>query len=182
MDFNATIKKILEDFTAPTDTKRPVKVRPSGKFGTGNPQLNEPHSTNSISGFKGQPGGRQHTLKFPLPGGEEDISKGITTRWQDGGIDISLIDILKYLEKEPVIDIEPEKLKHALIKVKRDPARVQAADLNYPLVVTKVNGKFKKILDGQHRLVKAITNKEPTVKIKVLDINSAPDDYKEMFS
>jgi len=31
-------------------------------------------------------------------------------------------------------------------------------------------------------LVKAITNKEPTVKIKVLDINSAPDDYKEMFS
>ena len=44
------------------------------------------------------------------------------------------------------------------------------------------NGKFKKILDGQHRLVKAITNKESTVKIKVLDINSAPDDYKEMFS
>ena len=66
--------------------------------------------------------------------------------------------------------------------VKRDPARVQAADLNYPLIVTKVNGKFKKILDGQHRLVKAITNNEPTVKVKVLDIDSAPDDYKEMFS
>ena len=140
MEFNTLVKDILEDFTAPTDTKRPVKVRPSGKFGAGNSQLNEPHSTNSISGFKGQPGGKQHTLKFPLPGGEEDISKGITTRWQDGDIDISLIDILKYLEKEPVIDIEPEKLKHALIKVKRDPARVQAADLNYPLVVTKVNG------------------------------------------
>ena len=133
-------------------------------------------------GFKGQPGGKQHTLKFALSNDEEDISKGITTRWQDGDIDISLIDILKYLEKEPVINIEPEKLKHALIQVKRDPARVQAADLNYPLIVTKVDGKFKKILDGQHRLVKAITNNEPTVKVKVLDIDSAPDDYKEMFS
>jgi hypothetical protein len=67
MDFNTIVKDILEDFTAPTDTNRPVKVRPSGKFGTVNPQLNEPHSTKSISGFKGQPGGKQKTLKFVLP-------------------------------------------------------------------------------------------------------------------
>ncbi len=180
MNFNGIVKDILEDFKAPIDTKRPTK-RSKGKYGTVNPQLNDPHSTKAISGFKGQPGGKQHTLKFALSN-EEDISKGITTRWQDGDIDITLIDILKYLEKEPVINIEPEKLKHALIQVKRDPARVQAADLNYPMVVTKVDGKFKKILDGQHRLVKAITNKEPTVKIKVLDINSAPTDYKELFS
>ena len=181
MNFNTLVKDILEDFKAPVDTKRPTK-RSKGKYGTVNPQLNEPHSTKAISGFKGQPGGKSHTLKFALSNDEEDISKGITTRWQDGDIDISLIDILKYLEKEPVINIEPEKLKHALIQVKRDPARVQAADLNYPLIVTKVDGKFKKILDGQHRLVKAITNNEPTVKVKVLDIDSAPDDYKEMFS
>ena len=182
MKFNSMVESILEDFRAPTDTKKPVKVRPRGKFGTVNPQLNEPHDTKSTSGFKGQSGGKVGTLLFQLPSDEEDISKGISTRWQDGDIDISLIDILKYLEKEPVINIKPEKLKHALIKVNRDPARVQAADLNYPMIVTKVNGKFKKILDGQHRLVKAITNKESTVKIKVLDINSAPDDYKEMFS
>ena len=181
MNFNTLVKDILEDFKAPVDTKRPTK-RSKGKYGTVNPQLNEPHSTKAISGFKGQPGGKQHTLKFALSNDEEDISKGITTRWQDGDIDISLIDILKYLEKEPVINIEPKKLKHALIQVKRDPARVQAADLNYPLIVTKVDGKFKKILDGQHRLVKAITNNEPTVKVKVLDIDSAPNDYKEMFS
>ena len=176
------VENILEDFRAPTDTKRPVKVRPSGKFGTVNPQLNKPHSTKSTSGFKGQSGGKVSTLLFQLPSDKEDISKGISTRWQDGDIDISLRDILKYLKNEPVFNIEPKKLKHALIKVNRDPVRVQAADLNYPMIVTKVNGKFKKILDGQHRLVKAITNKESTVKIKVLDINSAPDDYKEMFS
>ena len=62
MNFNALVKNILEDFTAPTDTKRPVKVRSKG-----NPQLNDPHSTKAISGFKGQPGGKQKTLRFALP-------------------------------------------------------------------------------------------------------------------
>mgnify|MGYP003134626813 CR=1 FL=1 len=67
MDFNSTVKKILEDFRAPTDTKRPVKVYPRGKYGTVNPQLNEPHSTASISGFKGQPGGKQNKIYLELP-------------------------------------------------------------------------------------------------------------------
>jgi len=66
MKFNALVKNILEDFKAPTDTKRPTK-RSKGKYGTVNPQLNDPHSTKAISGFKGQPGGKQHTLKFALP-------------------------------------------------------------------------------------------------------------------
>ena len=67
MDFNTLVDNILEDFTAPTDTKRPVKVKPKGKYGTVNPQLNDPHNTKAISGFKGQLGGKQKTLKFKLP-------------------------------------------------------------------------------------------------------------------
>jgi hypothetical protein len=70
MDFNYLVDKILEDFRLPIDppnAHRPPKVRPRGKFGTVNPQLNEPHSTKSISGFKGQPGGKMNTLKFTLP-------------------------------------------------------------------------------------------------------------------
>lgn len=65
--FNDLYKQLLEDFTAPTDTKRSVKVRPRGKYGTINPQLNEPHSTKSISGFKGQPGGKVKTMLVTLP-------------------------------------------------------------------------------------------------------------------
>ena len=64
-------KQILEDFNAPVDTKRPVKKRPKGKFGTVNPQLNEPHSTKSISGFKGQPGGKMKTVYMAIPSDEE---------------------------------------------------------------------------------------------------------------
>ena len=67
MEFNSLYKKFLEDFRPPIDTKRSVKVRPKGKYGTVNPQLNEPHDTKSISGFKGQPGGKVKTLKINLP-------------------------------------------------------------------------------------------------------------------
>ncbi len=65
MNFNNLIK-VLEDFYTPVDAKRPT-LKSGGKFGTINPQLNEPHNTNSISGFKGQPGGKKYTLKFYLP-------------------------------------------------------------------------------------------------------------------
>jgi len=66
MDFNSLVKNILEDFRAPTDTKRRTKLS-SGKYGTVNPQLNDPHSTKSISGFKGQSGGKMNTLFVKLP-------------------------------------------------------------------------------------------------------------------
>ena len=66
MNFNTLVKEILEDFKAPTDTKE-TKKRSKGKYGTINPQLNDPHSTKAISGFKGQPGGKSKTLKFKLP-------------------------------------------------------------------------------------------------------------------
>ena len=72
MKFNDTYKKLLEDFKAPTDTKRPLKLRPRGKFGSANPQLNEPHSTKAISGFKGQPGGKMKTLMVALPEDDEN--------------------------------------------------------------------------------------------------------------
>ncbi len=67
MNFNDLYNQLMEDFTAPTDTKRPAKVRPRGKYGTINPQMNEPHSTKSISGFKGQPGGKMKTMFVTLP-------------------------------------------------------------------------------------------------------------------
>ncbi len=66
MDFNSLVKNILEDFRAPTDTKRRTK-RTSGKYGSASPILNEPHSTKSISGFKGQSGGKMRTLFVKLP-------------------------------------------------------------------------------------------------------------------
>ena len=64
MKFNDLIK-LIEDFYAPVDTNTTKNSK--GKYGSVNHQLNEPHNTKSVSGFKGQPGGKRKTLKLKLP-------------------------------------------------------------------------------------------------------------------
>lgn len=68
-----------------------------------------------------------------------------------------------------------------MIDVERDPNRVESADLSFPIVVSKSNGEFKGILDGQHRVVKSIKNGIPTIKARVLNLDTAPEEYKKMF-
>jgi hypothetical protein len=103
---------------------------------------------------------------------------GLDTTWQDGDVKISIQDVLKMTD-EP-IEINPNELKHLLIQTDRDPARVQAADLQYPLVVTTKGGQYTKILDGQHRLMKAL-QAEVLVKVRVLNLDNAPEEYQQMF-
>ena len=103
---------------------------------------------------------------------------GLDTIWQDGDVKITIKDVLKMTD-EP-IEIDPNELNHLLIKTKRDPARVQAADLKYPLVVTSKGGQYTKILDGQHRLMKAL-QAEVLVKVRVLNLDNAPEEYQQMF-
>ena len=101
------------------------------------------------------------------------------TAWKDGDISITLDDVLK--RSSSPVEINPLKLKHLLIPTDRDPSRVDAADLQYPIVVSTLNNKYNKILDGNHRLAKAIRDKSP-VLVRILDLDNSPDDYKFMFS
>ena len=75
MKFNELADKILEDFKAPIDSKRKSKVLP-GKFTNQNSQLDKAHDTKSISGFKGQLGGKIKTLKLKLPSRSNPLSRG----------------------------------------------------------------------------------------------------------
>jgi hypothetical protein len=112
---------------------------------------------------------------------------GADTSWTDEyngqEVTLSLQDVNDYLDKNNVDieEIDPKQFEHLLIKTERDPQRVAKADLNFPIIITKNNGKYTKILDGQHRLVKAITNKIPTIKAKILDLDKAPNNYKHIF-
>ena len=73
-------------------------------------------------------------ISFKQHVAEQDI--GLDTTWQDGDIKITLQDVLDIAD-EP-IEIDPNELEPLLIKTKRDPARVQAADL--PNFTVKVLG------------------------------------------
>ncbi len=112
---------------------------------------------------------------------------GVDTTWTDEyngkEITISLQDVNNYLDKNnvKVEEIDPMLIKNLLINTKRDSQRVEFANLDYPVIITKTNGKYTKILDGQHRVVKCINNNIDRIKSRILDLDTAPDEYKKIF-
>lgn len=113
---------------------------------------------------------------------EQPEGTGTETFWEievDGEpIRVTLTDVLDYVDN--VIELDPNEINHLLIDVERDPKRVDAADLNYPIILTKKNGEFTSIIDGQHRVVKSLRD-GVSVKAKVLDIDNAPDKFVKIF-
>ena len=108
---------------------------------------------------------------------------GMDTYWEDGDLKVTITEVLKYLDDidEPVEDVSTDNLKSMLIAADRDDKRVQAADLKYPvIIVVGMNGKYKSILDGNHRVDKAIRNDIPTVKVRHLHLQVAPKKYQEL--
>jgi hypothetical protein len=101
------------------------------------------------------------------------------TYWSNGMRDISLLEILDYTSAEEVIDAR--SFESLLIKVKRQEDRISKADLSYPIVVSIYKGIYTQVLDGQHRVVKAIRG-DKTVKVKFLDLDTAPKYIKDIFS
>ncbi len=78
------------------------------------------------------------------------------------------------------IEIDPNDIKHLLIDVERDPNRVEAADLSYPIILVRSEGEFISILDGQHRVVKAIRD-AVNIRAKVLDLDLTPEEFVKVF-
>ncbi len=101
------------------------------------------------------------------------------TYWQDGDIKVTIQDVLE-LAGDP-IQVNPKDLEQLLIRTTRTPSRVEAADLKHPIVVTTLGGEYTKILDGQHRLVKALQENLP-VSVRVLNLDEAPEEYLDLFS
>ena len=60
--------------------------------------------------------------------------------------------------------------------------RIDKADLSFPIIITKKGGKFIEVLDGNHRLQKAVDQDKP-LKAKVLNLDDAktPENFKKMF-
>lgn len=112
---------------------------------------------------------------------------GANTSWSRNykgeNITISLNDINNYLDKNkvPVKYVDPKSIEQHLIKVKRDPQRINKSNLDFPIIIAKKNGEFVKILDGQHRVVKGLINKIDKIKVRVLDLDNVPHEYQHMF-
>ena len=129
----------------------------------------------------------ENFIEENLPGGDIPSDQGLNTSWTrsiDGKeTTITLQDLNDYLDENNVAveEIDTKSIEDILIETERDPNRVESADLSFPIVVSKSNGEFKGILDGQHRVVKSIQNGIPTIKARVLILDTAPVEYKKIF-
>ena len=94
----------------------------------------------------------------------------------------------KYLEsvKSPVINIPVIYIKEMCIhtdkKDEKTNKRSESSDLLFPIIISKnTDGEYSMILDGHHRLKKAIDRNEEYIKARILDLKNAPREYKIMF-
>lgn len=101
-------------------------------------------------------------------------------------VTINIHQIQDYLKYEPVIEIPVQEIENLCVhknkKNKKTLKRSQESDLSFPIIISKnSNSDYNMILDGNHRLKKAIDNKIKYIKAKVLNLKDAPSDFKKMF-
>ena len=109
------------------------------------------------------------------------------TSWVTDTEKITIHDVLNYLSNHKVYEIPVQyivdTLGNSFTRVQTEPERILKADLSYPIVIVKKNGKLSYVLDGNHRMTKAIDIGEDTIKTKVLDLDNpnVPPVFKELF-
>jgi len=107
------------------------------------------------------------------------------TSWEDDDGKITIEDVLDYIG-DNLVDIPisylKKVLKTQLDKVTKEDDRIMRADLQYPIIVVKKDGYISYVLDGNHRLQKAIIIGVKYIKAKVLDMNNpdTPEEFKRL--
>ena len=105
------------------------------------------------------------------------------TSWETDEEKVTIGDVVDYLGNETV-DINVLELSQQLPSLPtRGAERVAAASLEYPVIVVKSGGQYRYVLDGNHRLQKAIDEKVESIKAKILDLDNpeTPEVFKRMF-
>lgn len=99
---------------------------------------------------------------------------------------VTLKEVLEFLKDEPVANFNTTDLEHlALHKDKEDEetlARIEKADLKYPIIIiVDSEQNYHSVLDGAHRLQKALNQKISSIEGKLLRFDSAPEKYRKLF-
>ena len=105
------------------------------------------------------------------------------TSWKTDDDKVTIGEVVDYLG-EKTVDINVLELSQQLPSLPtRGAKRVAAASLEYPIIVVKSGGQYKSVLDGNHRLQKAIDEEVESIKAKILDLDKeeTPEVFKRMF-
>ena len=105
------------------------------------------------------------------------------TSWETDDEKVTIEDVVDYLGNETV-DVNVLVLSQQLPPLPTHGAEiVAAASLEYPVIVVKSGGQYRFVLDGNHRLQKAIDEEVESIKAKILDLDNpeTPEVFKRMF-
>ena len=105
------------------------------------------------------------------------------TSWENDEDKVTLGEIDDFLGDKTVNINVLELSKQIPPLPTRGEERVAAASLDFPIIVVKKDGQFKYVLDGNHRLQKAINQEVETIKAKILDVSAeeTPERFRKMF-
>jgi len=99
-------------------------------------------------------------------------------------------DILDLIDEPKEIDIDDLEILSSYSSMKtwteeqfmaststQDYERIQKADCQYPILLISYGGQYCSVLDGHHRIMKAIITKLPSIKVKVVKLDGIPSKY-----
>jgi hypothetical protein len=110
-----------------------------------------------------------------------EYKEGVDSTFTHFGKEYYVDDLIALTKGEPVKSLEVSRLDWIFDYTTPDPERVKNASLHYPIIVTKdfVDGKERYIVvDGTHRLARAIQLHKQYVKCYILDkrdVKSLPE-------
>lgn len=113
----------------------------------------------------------------------------ITEDWQDTAweadhpdgeiIRVTIGDMMELASAE--IEIPTQDLDSVRIEPESH-ERMMRADTQYPLLVLQYPDGEYRVLDGNHRLAKALYTKQLTVRARVVKYDALSDDYQWLFA
>jgi len=111
------------------------------------------------------------------------LKEGLDDSWSKGDITITLRQVLDVTKDIPITKIPTSKLEYLALH-KDNPneqEKIKNSDLQYPvLILVNDDNSIKYVLDGHHRIQKAIMYKLPTINVKFIKFNELPDNFKKV--
>jgi hypothetical protein len=131
--------------------------------------------------------GERLPLDFPFEYKPNINEQGVNTFWEDDDDRITLQDILKLTKKIQVINLPTKKLTNIVLNWDNNPEeieRISQVEISsqYPiLIMVDEKGKIQWILDGNHRVQKALRSKLETIPVKLIKPSDLNPKAKKIF-
>ena len=111
------------------------------------------------------------------------LLEGLEDSWESDNKKVTLRQLLNITKNIPTQEIEISKLLPFVLH-KNNPKEydnIEKSDLRYPiLIITNSNGSIRQIIDGHHRIQKAIKYKFSKINGKLIKFDDLPNDFKDI--